>query len=422
MTKSGDLNKINASMLDWDIEKIRLDFPILQQKMNGMNLVYLDSASTTQKPKQVLDAMQSFYESSNANVHRGVYALSEKATAAFESVRNQIQLYINAQKLSEIIFVKGTTEAINLVAQSYGLSQFKAGDEVILTAMEHHANIVPWQLLSKQIGISLRILPMDEQGELKLDMLPSLFNKNTKLMAMTHASNALGTINPAKEMIKLAHSHKVPVLLDGAQSIVHGPIDVQDLDCDFFAFSGHKLYGPTGIGVLYAKEAILEKMPPYQGGGDMIKSVTFEHTEFNELPYKFEAGTPNIAGAIGLGAAIDYISSLGPERIMAYESELLQYATQALQEIKGLKIIGAAKHKAPVISFVLEDIHPHDIGSIVDHTGVAIRAGHHCAMPVMQFFKVAATARASFGLYNTFAEIDALVHALRHVQELFAYE
>ncbi|MDF2529627.1 MAG: cysteine desulfurase [Gammaproteobacteria bacterium] len=406
----------------FDVQAVRQDFPILKKIVNGSELVFLDNASTTQKPISVLNAMQSYYETENANVHRGVYQLSELATAHYENVRKLVKNFINAKSTNEIIFVRGTTEAINLVAQSYGYSHFKAGDEVIITAMEHHANIVPWQLLSQRLGITLKVLPMDEQGELKLDLLPSLFNKNTKLLAMVHISNALGTINPAKEIIKIAHDHNVPVLLDGAQSIVHGSIDVQDLDCDFFAFSGHKMYGPTGIGVLYAKEAILEKMPPYQGGGDMIKSVTFEHTEFNELPYKFEAGTPNIAGVVGLGAAIEYLSRLGLDRVRAYETELLHYATSALTGIEGLSIIGNAKHKAPVISFVLKDIHPHDIGSIVDHSGVAIRAGHHCAMPVMQFFKVAATTRVSFGIYNTFAEIDTLIKALHHVQELFSYE
>ncbi|MDO8953824.1 MAG: cysteine desulfurase [Gammaproteobacteria bacterium] len=409
-------------MSQWNSEKIRQDFPILNETMNGKPLVYLDSASTTQKPRQVLAAMQQFYETENANVHRGVYVLSEKATAHFEGVRQLVKGFINAKSTREIVFVKGTTEAINLVAQSYGRANFKAGDEIILTAMEHHANIVPWQILRDQLGLIIRVLPMDEHGELMLDSLPGLFNAKTKLLAMTHASNALGTINPAKEMIKMAHAHNVPVLLDGAQSIVHGSIDVQDLDCDFFAFSGHKMYGPTGIGVLYAKQAILETMPPYQGGGDMIKSVSFEHTEYNELPYKFEAGTPNIAGVIGLGAAIRYIQNIGPDNIKTYETTLLQYATKSLSGIKGLRIIGTAAHKAPVISFILEGIHPHDIGSIVDHSGVAIRAGHHCAMPVMQFFNVAATARVSFGLYNTVADVDALVKALHHVQELFSDE
>ncbi|MDF2940132.1 MAG: cysteine desulfurase [Gammaproteobacteria bacterium] len=411
---------MNKNTLNWDIEYIRQDFPILQQSMSGAPLVYLDNASTTQKPKAVLNAMQSFYETSNANVHRGIYALSEQATALYEGARKLIKEFIHAKSTNEIIFVRGTTEAINLVAQTYGLSHFKQGDEVILTAMEHHANIVPWQILGQQLGIQLKVLPMDENGELKLDKLPELFNEKTKLLAMVHISNALGTINPAKKIIEMAHSHNVPVLLDGAQSILHGAINVQELDCDFFAFSGHKMYGPTGIGVLYAKEALLEKMPPYQGGGDMIRTVTFEKTEFNELPYKFEAGTPNIAGAIGLGAAVEYLSKLGLEAIRAYETQLLHYATERLNEINGLRIIGNAKHKAPVISFILKDIHPHDIGSIVDHSGVAIRAGHHCAMPVMQFFNVAATARVSFGIYNTFAEIDALIKALQHVQELFS--
>ncbi|MDF2690835.1 MAG: cysteine sulfinate desulfinase [Gammaproteobacteria bacterium] len=410
------------SMLDWDIEKVRQDFPILQKNSKGSALVYLDNASTTQKPKAVMAAMQHYYEAENANVHRGIYALSEQATAHFEGVRRLVQRFINAKSSHEIVFVKGTTEAINLVAQSYGRSVFKAGDEVILSTMEHHANIVPWQLLSKELGITIRVLPINEKGELELEQLPGLFNKKTKLLAITHASNALGTINPAKKIIEIAHAHNVPVLLDGAQSVLHSRIDVQELDCDFFAFSGHKMYGPTGTGVLYAKQAILEKMPPYQGGGDMIKMVTFEHTEFNELPYKFEAGTPNIAGVIGLGAAIEYLNSLGLDRIRAYETELLHYATHSLKQINGLRIIGNAEHKAPIISFELEDIHPHDIGSIVDHSGVALRAGHHCAMPLMQFFKVAATARVSFGLYNSFAEIDALVNALRHVQELFAHE
>ena len=410
-----DLRRVKKSLLDWDLRKIREDFPILSQQVNGVDLVYLDNAATTQKPLSVIETMNQYYLTENANVHRAVHALSERATEHYEHSRKRVKQFIRAKSEKEIIFVRGTTEAVNLVASSLSRCHFKAGDEVIVTAIEHHANIVPWQLM----GLKLRVIPMNHKGELLLDEYPKLFNKKTKMVALNHVSNALGTINPVKEMIKIAHQHDVPVFLDGAQSIVHMPVDVQDLDCDFFAFSGHKLYGPTGVGVLYGKEEWLERMPPYQGGGDMIRSVSFEHTEFNDLPFKFEAGTPNIAGVVGLGAAIDYIDSIGMDKIMSYEQELLAYATQALSEIKGLTIVGQAEHKAAVISFVLDNVHPHDIASIVDHNGIAIRAGHHCAMPIMQFFDIPATARASFGFYNTMTEIDLLVSALLTVQELF---
>lgn len=414
-----DMKKVRKTLENWDIRKIRSDFPLLRQQVNGVDLVYLDNAATTQKPLSVIDAVHQYYLTENANVHRGVHTLSQRATESYEAVRKKVKQFINAKHEKEVVFTKGATEAINLIAQCYGRPRFKETDEIIISAMEHHANIVPWQILSEQTGVKLRIIPMNHQGELQLDLYEKLFNKNTRLVSLVHVSNVLGTINPVKEMISIAHRHHVPVAIDGAQSIVHMPIDVQDLDCDFFVFSSHKMYGPTGTGVLYGKEKLLDEMPPYQGGGDMIRSVTFERTEYSELPTKFEAGTPNIAGVIGFGAALDYLQNLGMENIKAYEHELLQYATQALREIKGLHIIGNAADKAAVISFILDDVHPHDIGSIVDHNGVAIRAGHHCAMPVMQFYGIPATARASFSLYNTHREIDLLVSAVYTARELF---
>jgi cysteine desulfurase/selenocysteine lyase len=402
-----------------DMSIYRADFPILQQLIKDQPLVYLDNAATTQKPQAVIDAITHYYTHANANVHRGVHALSERATHAYENARKSVKNFINAAHTEEIIFVRGTTEAINLVAQSYGRSHLQAGDEILLTEMEHHANIVPWQLICEQTGAKLRVVPINEAGEINLDDVIAMINKRTKLVAVVHISNAIGTINPVADIIKIAHAQQVPVLVDGAQAAPHMPIDVQALDCDFYTLSGHKVFGPTGIGALYAKAQWLEKMPPYQGGGDMISSVTFAKSTYNRPPFKFEAGTPNIAGAIGLAAALDYISNLGLANIQAYEQQLLVYATQALNQIPGLRIIGTAQHKASIISFVLDKIHPHDIGTILDSKGIAIRAGHHCAMPVMQHFKVPATARASFAFYNTQQEIDCLVQAIHEVKEVF---
>lgn len=410
----------NKATLDSSIvQSWRTDFPILETSVHGKPLVYLDNAATTQKPLTVIEAESMYYRHDNANVHRGVHALSQRATDAFESARSKVQHLINAASPDEIIFVRGTTEAINLVAQSYGRSRFKAGDEIILSRMEHHSNIVPWQILCQQTGANLRIVPVNDAGELKQEAYERLLGPRTKLVAVAHVSNALGTINPVKAMIDLAHGYGVPVLLDGAQAIAHLPIDVQALDCDFYAFSGHKLYGPTGIGALYGKAALLEDMPPYQGGGDMIRSVSFEGTTYNTLPYKFEAGTPNIAGVIGMGAAIDYLTGIGFDALNEHELALMTYATQSVIDIPGLRIIGNALKKTAILSFVLEGVHPHDIGTILDRQGVAIRTGHHCTMPLMEHFGVSATARASFALYNTKAEIDKLVAAIYHVKEVF---
>jgi len=402
----------------FDVQKIRQDFPALSQSVHGKPLVYLDMAATAQKPQPVVDAIAQYYRHDTANVHRSNHSLGGRATAAYESVREQVRAFINARSTKEVIFLRGTTEAINLVASSFGRSQFQPGDEVIISAMEHHANIVPWQMLRDEIGIVIKVIPMNEHAELDLTTYKSLFSPKTKLVAFAHISNALGTINPAKEIVAIAHSHQVPVLVDGAQSVVHGAVDVQDLDCDFFAFSGHKMYGPTGIGVLYAKEALLDKMPPYQGGGDMIEHVSFEKTTYNELPYKFEAGTPNISGTIGLGAAILYMQTLGLDSIRDYERKLLHYATEKLTKFPGLRIVGAAKHKAPLISFVLDCAHASDVATLLDRYGVAVRAGHHCAMPALAQFNVPATVRVSFALYNTFEEIDALIDALYKVKQL----
>ena len=402
-----------------EIARWRSDFPVLRETVNGKPLVYLDNAATTQKPQSVIDAEAAFYMHTNANVHRGVHALSQRATDQYEAARDKVRRFINAASTKEIVFVRGTTEAINLVAQSFARPRLTEADNVIVSAMEHHSNIVPWQMACAQTGAELRVAPVTDAGELDLDMFAKLIGPNTKLVAITHLSNALGTITPVARIIEMAHAHGVPVLLDGAQAISHLGVDVRALDCDFYAFSGHKIFGPTGIGVLYGKEALLEAMPPYQVGGDMIRSVSFGKTEYNDLPYKFEAGTPNIAGAIGLGAALDYVASIGIAAIAAHERELLDYATGLVAGIKGLKIIGTARHKASILSFTLEGVHPHDIGTILDHDGVAIRAGHHCAMPLMQRFGISGTARASFSLYNTRAEVDALVTALAKVQEMF---
>jgi cysteine desulfurase/selenocysteine lyase len=403
-----------------DLEKVRRDFPILQEQVRGRPLVYLDNAATSQKPQAVIDAIAHYYRYDNANVHRGVHFLSEHATEEHENARNTVQRFLNAAQAREIVFVRGATEAINLVAQTYGRAHVKSGDEVLVTAMEHHSNIVPWQILCEQQGARLRVAPINDRGELILEEFERLLGPRTRIAAVTHVSNALGTVNPVRQIIRMARQANVPVLVDGAQAAPHFQVDVQDLDCDFYAFSGHKVYGPTGIGVLYGKASLLAAMPPYQGGGDMISSVTFEKTTYNELPFKFEAGTPNIAGAIGLGAALDYVTRVGMDAIAAHESELLAYATRALVAIPGLRLIGTARERAAVLSFVLEGVHPHDVGTILDAEGVAIRTGHHCAQPVMQRFGVPATARASFALYNTKEEVDALVRALGNVREVFA--
>ncbi|WP_038150516.1 aminotransferase class V-fold PLP-dependent enzyme [Thiomicrorhabdus chilensis] len=401
-----------------DFSQVRAQFPILEQTENGHPLVYLDGGATSQKPLQVIEAIDTYYRKQNANVHRGVYGLSERATELYEGAREISRGFLNARSTKEIVFVRGTTEAINLVAHSWGRMNLQAGDEVIVTEMEHHSNIVPWQLLRDQLGIRLTVLRMNDLGEVCMNALKGLVSEKTKLLAVTHMSNALGTINPVKEMAEIAHSVGAKVLVDGAQATPHMQVDVQDLDCDFYALSGHKMYGPTGIGVLYAKEALLEVMPPYQGGGDMIYSVTFEKTEYNVLPYKFEAGTPNIAGAIGLGAAMQFMQSIGLDRIAAYEAELLAYATERLKEIEGVRIIGEAENKGGVISFVLEGVHPHDMATLMDQDGLAVRASHHCAMPVMQHFKVPATIRASLGVYNNREDIDRLVASILDAKEM----
>lgn len=404
-----------------DFRQLRQDFPLLQQSVHGKPLIYLDNSATSQKPQCVIDAIAQYYRHDNANIHRGVYELSERATRMYEQVRTDIANFIHAEHAHEIIFVRGATEAINLVAQSYGRSVLKAQDEIIISVMEHHSNIVPWQMLAEQVGAVLRVIPMNDAGELDLLAYQQLFNERTKIVAVTHASNALGTINPIKTLVKFAHQQGVPVLVDGAQAFPHLPVDVRDLDCDFYAFSSHKAYGPTGVGVLYGKTKWLEKMPPYQGGGDMIESVTFAKTTYNKLPYKFEAGTPHIGGVIAFGAALAYLQKIGMENIAAHEQELLTYAMQKLATMPGLRVIGTAAQKVGVLSFVLEGIHPHDIGTILDDHGIAIRAGHHCAMPLMQRLNVPATARASFSLYNTTEEVDALAAGILAVQRMFHY-
>jgi cysteine desulfurase / selenocysteine lyase len=404
----------------FDAAAIRRDFPILSQSINGKPLVYLDNAASSQRPQAVIDAVSHYYEHDHANVHRGVHALSQRATDLFEGARDVIRRFINASDTKEVIFTRGTTEAINLVAQSLLRPSLKPGDEILISALEHHANIVPWQLLCEQTGATLKVIPIDYRGVVDFSAYEKLIGPQTKLLAIAHVSNALGTIVPVEQFIAVAKRHGVPVLLDGAQAIPHTPVDVQALGCDFYCFSSHKMLGPTGIGVLYGRKELLQRMPPWQGGGDMILSVTFEKTTFNQLPWKFEAGTPNISGAIGLAAAIRYLESIGMERIGAYEHELLTYATDRLSKLPGLRIVGTAPDKAAVISFVLEGIHPHDIGTIVDTEGVAIRTGHHCAMPVMDYFKVPATARASFAFYNTFEEVDRLVASLEHTRRVLS--
>ena len=409
-----------ASVTPIDVSRVRQEFPIFRQRIGGKPLVYLDSAATTQKPQAVLDAIVHYYTHDNANVHRGVHRLSERATASYEAAREKVRRFINAEDVGEVVFVRGTTEGINLVAQTFGRTRVGPGDEVVIAAMEHHSNIVPWQLLCDEKGATLRVVPMSDEGVLDLDAYAALLTGRTRLVAMVHLSNAIGTVNPIEAVIRLAHERDVPVLIDGAQAASHLPIDVRALDCDFYTFSGHKLYGPTGIGVLYGKRRWLEAMPPYQGGGDMISSVTFERTSYNVLPYKFEAGTPNIAGVVGLGAAIDYVDALGLDRIAAHEADVLDYATSAVASIPGLRLIGTAPDKAAVLSFVMADIHPHDIGTLLDREGVAIRTGHHCCQPLMNRFGLPATARASLGLYNTRDDIDVLCAGLEATRKVFA--
>ena len=404
----------------FDVERVRADFPILQIAVEGKPLVYLDNAASSQMPQPVIDRLVRYQTTEHANIHRAVHTLSERATAAYEDARVKLQRFINAPDEREVIFTSGTTEAINLVMHGYGRKFIKAGDEIILTTLEHHSNIVPWQMLAEETGAILRVLPINDAGELCLEQFEPLFNARTKLVGVSHVSNALGSINPVKQMIALAHERGVPVLVDGAQAAPHMPVDVQDLDCDFYAFSGHKLCGPTGIGVLYGKAALLEKMQPFKGGGDMILSVSFEKTVYNTIPYKFEAGTPPIAAAIGLGAAVDYLSAIGMDTIARHEHALLQYATGQLGDLPGLRLIGTATHKAAVLSFTLDGIHPHDVGTLLNQDGIAVRTGHHCAQPVMTRFKVPATTRASFAFYNSMAEVDALVAGIRSVRQVFA--
>lgn len=404
--------------LPLDIAKIRRDFPVLDQAVHGKKLVYLDNGATSQKPRVVIDAITRYYQHDNANIHRGVHALSMRATDAHDAAREEVRRFLNAAETREIIFVRGATEAVNLVAETYGRANVGAGDEVLISAMEHHSNIVPWQILCAEKGARLRVAPINDAGELIVEEFEKLLGPRTRIVAVAHVSNALGTVNPLRKIIKLAHDREVPVLVDGAQAAPHLPIDVQALDCDFYVFSGHKVYGPTGIGVLYGKSELLEEMPPYQGGGDMIRSVSFEKTTYNVLPYKFEAGTPDIAGAIGLGAALDYVMNLGMDRVAAHEHDLLEYGTAQLSAVKGVRLIGTARERAGVISFVVDGVHPHDLGTILDREGIAIRTGHHCAQPVMERFGVPATARASFGVYNTREEIDALASGISRAHEV----
>ncbi|MEE4186759.1 MAG: cysteine desulfurase [Gammaproteobacteria bacterium] len=403
----------------FDVERVRADFPVLHQQVHGCPLAFLDNAASAQHPTAVIDAISHYYRHDHANVHRGVHTLSHRATEAYEGAREAVRRFIGAGSTREIVFTRGTTEAINLVAASFG-STLQAGDEILISHMEHHSNIVPWQLLCERTGAVLRVAPIDESGTLLLDAMLEMLSARTRLVAVTHVSNALGTVNPIRDIVTAAHERGVPVLVDGAQATLHAPVDVQELGCDFYAFSGHKMCGPTGIGVLYGREDWLERLPPWQGGGEMILSVSFTATTYNKLPYKFEAGTPNIAGAIGLGAAIDYLEQIGLEQIAAYEQQLLAYLTSRLAEIDGMRLIGTAAHKAGVQSFLLGDIHPHDLGTVLDHKGVAIRTGHHCAMPVMELFEIPGTARASIAFYNTAREVDQLIEALHVAQDLLA--
>ena len=410
---------ITLTPATFDVETVRADFPILSRKVRGRSLVYLDSANTTQKPEAVIRASDRFYRETNANIHRSTYRLSEEATTAYEGAREKVRRFLNAASTREVVFTRGTTEAINLLASSFGQAFVKAGDEVLITGMEHHSNIVPWQLLCERTGARLRVLPIDDRGDLVLEELDALLTERTRILGVVHVSNALGTVNPVKEIVARAHAKGVPVLVDAAQSLPHLGVDVADLGCDFLAFSGHKVYGPTGIGVLWGKEEWLEKLPPYQGGGDMIASVSFEKTTYAELPARLEAGTGNLAGGVALGTALDYVTTIGLARIAAHERALLAHATERLSEIPGLRIVGTAREKAGVVSFVLEDVHPHDVGTILDQEGICIRTGHHCAQPVMTRYDLPATARTSFGLYNTLDEVDALVDGLRKVREVF---
>jgi len=402
----------------FDVEKVRADFPILSERVHGRPLVYLDNAATSQKPEAVIQSIANYYRLDNANIHRGVHLLSQRATDGYEGTRTAVQRFINARSASEIVYVRGTTEAINLVARTFGRERVGRGDEVLITAMEHHSNIVPWQMLCEEKGATLSVAPINDRGELLLDEYEKLLGPSTKIAAISHVSNALGTINPVKEMIRMAHARGIPVLVDGAQAVPHMRVDVQDLDCDFYAFSAHKMYGPTGIGVLYGKSELLEAMPPWQGGGDMISSVTFEKTTYNKVPHKFEAGTPDIAGVVGLGAAIAYMEAIGVDAIAAHEHELMVYGAERLAATAGATLIGRAENKAGVLSFVLENIHPHDIGTILDQDGIAVRTGHHCAQPVMDFFCIPATVRASLAVYNTKEEIDALFAGIERVKEM----
>ena len=419
MTPAAVAPVIGRSSPSFDLERVRADFPILRRRIRGKPLVYLDNAATSQKPQSVIDAVTRFYACENANIHRGVHYLSERATGAYDVVREEVARFINAPSARQVIFTKGTTEGINLVAQSYGRPQLKPSDDIIITVMEHHSNIVPWQLVCEQTGAVLKAAPINDRGELDVVALEGLLTDRTRLVALVHLSNALGTINPVKTVVALAHERGIPVLVDGAQAAPHLPVDVQDLDCDFYVFSGHKVFGPTGIGVLYGREALLERMPPYQGGGDMIASVSLQRSTWAPLPAKFEAGTPMIAQVAGLGAALKYVEAVGLENVGAWEHELLTYATERVLEIEGLRIIGTAEHKASVLGFVMNDVHPHDIGTILDNEGIAIRAGHHCAQPVMERFGVPATARASFAFYNTLEEVDALLAGLATVKKMF---
>lgn len=402
-----------------DIDKIRKDFPILEREVYGKPLIYLDNAATTQKPRQVVESIVDEYYSVNANVHRGVHFLSQQATELHEGSRESVRRFIQAQSTNEIVFTRGTTEAINLLAHSFGEEMMKPGDEVIISEMEHHSNIVPWQLLAARKGIAIKVIPINDRGELLLDEYKKLFSAHTRLVSITHVSNVLGTINPIKEIIRIAHEHDVPVLVDGAQSAPHMKVDVQELDADFYAFSSHKMYGPTGIGVLYGKEAWLDRLPPYQGGGEMIQHVSFEKTTFNELPFKFEAGTPDYIGTTAFAKALDYISAIGLDKIAAYEHELTTYATQQLKAIEGLRIYGEAEHKGSVVSFLVNDIHHFDMGTLLDRLGIAVRTGHHCAQPLMQRLGIEGTVRASFALYNTKKEIDKLVEGIKRVSQMF---
>ena len=404
----------------FDAKRVRADFPVLQQQVNGRPLVYLDNGATSQKPQAVIDELVRYYSTENANVHRGVHTLSQNATEDYEGARAKVKRLLNAADDHEIIFTSGTTQGINIVAQSFGRQNIGAGDEIIVSNMEHHSNIVPWQMLCEDRGAVLRVVPIDDTGELDIEEYEAMLSPRTRLVSITHVSNALGTILPAERIVASAHAQGVPVLLDGAQAVPHMTVDVRKLDCDFYVFSGHKIFGPTGIGILYGKAEYLEAMPPVQGGGDMIKSVTFERTIYNDLPYKFEAGTPNIAGAIGLGAAVDYVHSIGYDSFASHEDELLDYGTRALESIEGIRIVGTSPHKAGILSFVMENIHPHDIGTILDAEGVAVRTGHHCAQPVMQRFQIPATVRASLAMYNTKEDIDALVRAIDRVIEVFS--